>query len=378
MKKITSILFILIIVFIGFFLLKEKSWERPFEVNNSVYPFESKIYTWSGYNIHYIDESQEKNPKATVLMIHGNWIWSMIYRKMATQLKSEWYRVIAIDLLWFGMSDRPSEKEFDYMPSSQSKIIKDFFQYEDLDDVYLVLQDRWWPIGIDLAQTFPNKTSGILFMNTRYRNLETPWNYNYYHAVHNRGLMAQQQPEFFLSWTFLLPGDWLSKRNAEEWTPLYEYLKHAYLAPYFNTDTYELLNNEALVPFHISAKATVEDSEFLEKLDSNIKKINDIPIYFMFGDDTAFGPLKVDTMQFQNKEYCPEWFNPSSEDITQKIDCLDENGELYRPYAEKVLSDREKDSIVWIRKKPEYWHWLQDEVPEIAVEHLGELYNHNN
>ena len=58
--------------------------------------------------IHYIDEGPAD--AAPVLLMHGEPSWSYLYRKMIPIIVAAGHRVIAIDLVGFGRSDKPAER----------------------------------------------------------------------------------------------------------------------------------------------------------------------------------------------------------------------------------------------------------------------------
>src|ERR1700751_4897295 len=58
--------------------------------------------------VHYIDEGPTDAP--AVLMMHGEPSWSYLYRKMVPVLTGAGLRAVAIDLVGFGRSDKPTER----------------------------------------------------------------------------------------------------------------------------------------------------------------------------------------------------------------------------------------------------------------------------
>ncbi|MEQ8425283.1 MAG: alpha/beta fold hydrolase, partial [Cyclobacteriaceae bacterium] len=69
------------------------------------FPFNSKFIQIEGFNIHYIEEGQGK----PILLIHGNPTSSYLWRNLIGSLSQKTSRrVIAIDLLGFGLSDKPN------------------------------------------------------------------------------------------------------------------------------------------------------------------------------------------------------------------------------------------------------------------------------
>ena len=59
--------------------------------------------------IHYLEKGPEGG--TPVLMMHGEPSWSYLYRKMIPPFVEAGYRVLAPDLVGFGRSDKPTERE---------------------------------------------------------------------------------------------------------------------------------------------------------------------------------------------------------------------------------------------------------------------------
>ena len=78
------------------------------------YPFSphyTNIQTHDGseLRIHHLDEGPKDGP--LVLCMHGQPVWSYLYRKMIPLLVAEGMRVIAPDLPGYGKSDKPAARE---------------------------------------------------------------------------------------------------------------------------------------------------------------------------------------------------------------------------------------------------------------------------
>jgi haloalkane dehalogenase len=78
-------------------------------VNLPDYPFAPHYSEVDGLRIHYVDEGpREAEP---VLMLHGEPSWSYLYRKMIPIIVAAGYRAIAPDLVGFGRSDKPAQRQ---------------------------------------------------------------------------------------------------------------------------------------------------------------------------------------------------------------------------------------------------------------------------
>jgi haloalkane dehalogenase len=86
--------------------------------------------------VHYLDEGN-KNSKETILLLHGEPSWSYLYRHFIPLLKQ--YRVIAVDLIGFGKSDKPIKK-IDYTYQRHVNWIREFIERLNLNNITLFCQ----------------------------------------------------------------------------------------------------------------------------------------------------------------------------------------------------------------------------------------------
>ena len=74
-----------------------------------LYPFESHWLDLSGIRMHYVDEGAGQ----PVVMVHGNPTWSFYFRDLIRELRST-HRVIAVDHVGCGLSDKPGDADYSY------------------------------------------------------------------------------------------------------------------------------------------------------------------------------------------------------------------------------------------------------------------------
>lgn len=110
--------------------------------------------------MHYLDEGEGE----ILLCLHGQPSWSYLYRKMIPLLTDAGYRVIAPDLIGFGRSDKPTERE-DYTYANHVFWMKQFIEGLDLKRVTLICQDWGSLIGLRLAAENDARFSRILLAN---------------------------------------------------------------------------------------------------------------------------------------------------------------------------------------------------------------------
>lgn len=139
--------------------------EIPKELKTE-YPFKSHFLNVSGNNIHYIDEG----PKETspIIMVHGNPTWSFFYRNLIKELSKE-RRVIAIDHVGCGLSDKP--QEYDYTLDNHINNLCQLFNQVVLPDLKerkfdLIVHDWGGAIGMGFAIENKSYLNKSVIMNT--------------------------------------------------------------------------------------------------------------------------------------------------------------------------------------------------------------------
>lgn len=124
------------------------------------FPFRPRYLQVGGLRIHYIDEGSGE----IILCLHGEPTWSFLYRKMIPILAAK-YRVIAMDFVGFGRSDKFTDKA-DYSFRMHTEILTDFINALNLKDVTLVVHDWGGLIGLPLASRKPEVFDRLVIMNT--------------------------------------------------------------------------------------------------------------------------------------------------------------------------------------------------------------------
>src|SRR6185503_7254618 len=109
--------------------------------------------------MHYVDVGTGP----TVLLVHGTPTWSYLWRDLVADLSTD-HRVIAMDHIGFGLSDKPAE--WDYTPEAHARNVERLAAALGLEDVTLVVHDFGGPIGLALALDHPETVSRIVVLNT--------------------------------------------------------------------------------------------------------------------------------------------------------------------------------------------------------------------
>ncbi len=124
------------------------------------FPFQPNYLDINGVRIHYIDEGDGE----TILCLHGEPTWSYLYRKMIPVL-SENHRVVALDFIGFGRSDKYKNKEA-YTFKMHHDTLVSFIQILDLRGINLVVQDWGGLIGLTVATEMQDRMARLIIMNT--------------------------------------------------------------------------------------------------------------------------------------------------------------------------------------------------------------------
>lgn len=135
------------------------SRDRPFEVDEAAYPFESRWLERGGSAMHYVDEGEGR----PVLLLHGNPTWSFLYRRVITELSGT-CRCVAPDYPGFGFSDHPPA--YGYTPGEHAGWVGALVDRLGLEGFVVTGQDWGGPIGARVAADRPERTAGLVLANT--------------------------------------------------------------------------------------------------------------------------------------------------------------------------------------------------------------------
>jgi haloalkane dehalogenase len=129
------------------------------------YPFEPHFAQVGedGLLMHYVDEGPRDGP--AVLLLHGEPSWSYLYRTMIPGLVGEGCRAVAPDLVGFGRSDKPSDRE-DYTYQRHVEWTRALLDSLRLDGLTLFGQDWGGLIGLRLVAEAPDRFARVVAANT--------------------------------------------------------------------------------------------------------------------------------------------------------------------------------------------------------------------
>jgi len=243
-----------------------------FDINKLgvLYPFRSRWWEYRGLRYHYIDEGEGE----TILMLHGNPTWSFYYRELVKAFRGT-HRVIALDQMGCGLSDRPTDEEYEYRYRRRIEDVEAFLKHLGLESgVTLVAHDWGGIIGSGVAARNPGLFSRFIFMNTagfrmpEGKNLPIQLRY-----AKNFPLLPTLQIRGLNAFLRIATHVGLEKRMPRE-------IRKAYLAPYNSWH-----NRIAIIRFiqDIAIKPGEPSYDTAGFTDENIHRIGDKPILILWG-----------------------------------------------------------------------------------------------
>jgi len=125
------------------------------------YPYEPHYVDVDGLRLHHIDEGSGP----TVLCFHGEPDWSYLYRHMLEALVASGHRIVCPDLVGFGRSDKPTDRDW-YTYERHVEYATRHLEQIELDDVTVVVQDWGGPIGLRWAVEHADQVGRLVVMNT--------------------------------------------------------------------------------------------------------------------------------------------------------------------------------------------------------------------
>ncbi|MEM7097606.1 MAG: haloalkane dehalogenase [Pseudomonadota bacterium] len=132
------------------------------------YPFApnyTNITTQDGSDlrIHHLDEGPAGAP--VVLCMHGQPVWSYLYRHVIPHLTNAGLRVVAPDLVGYGKSDKPAALD-DYSYENQVDWMGQWLEANDLRNITFFGQDWGGLIGLRLVVNHADRFASVVISNT--------------------------------------------------------------------------------------------------------------------------------------------------------------------------------------------------------------------
>ncbi len=215
--------------------------------------------------MHYVDEGDGP----VILMIHGNPTWSYYYRNLIKKF-NETHRVIAVDHMGCGLSDKP--EDYNYCLEQHIQNIEQLILTLNIKKFSLVVHDWGGAIGMGLALSHLHDIEKIVVFNTAaFRSKQIPFRINICRSpiigeFIVRYLNGFARPALNMAVVKKIPID----------------IANAYIAPYNSWK-----NRVAIYNFvkDIPLESTHKSYQKLVEIEDNLEKIREaeIPIKIIWG-----------------------------------------------------------------------------------------------
>lgn len=132
----------------------------PDGLDRAGWPYSPRFVTLPEGRLHYIDEGAGD----AVVLVHGTPTWSYEWRHVIAGLKDA-HRVVALDHLGFGLSDRPTGAG--YAPEDHARRFRDFMgRLAPPGPITLVVHDFGGPIALDWALDHVDRLARLVVINS--------------------------------------------------------------------------------------------------------------------------------------------------------------------------------------------------------------------
>ena len=131
----------------------------PGWVDRTLYPYTPHAFVTPEGTMRYVDVGSGP----AVVLVHGTPTWSFLYRTLIARL-ARTHRVIAVDHLGFGLSDKPADAA--YRPEDHARRLEALLDSLALPTVALVVHDFGGPIGLAYALRHPERVRQVVVFNS--------------------------------------------------------------------------------------------------------------------------------------------------------------------------------------------------------------------
>ena len=133
---------------------------RPDWLDRVGWPYQARWIAVPEGRLHYVDEGAGD----TVVLVHGTPTWSYEWRHAIAGLRGG-HRVVALDHLGFGRSDRPADAG--YAPEDHARRFRAFMTHlAPSAPITLVVHDFGGPIALDWALAHVDRLARLVVVNS--------------------------------------------------------------------------------------------------------------------------------------------------------------------------------------------------------------------
>ncbi len=143
------------------FLMRAKTvdWEDFREIVH--HSENSHFVEVDGSRVHYQEFGDETNPP--MILIHGYSASTYVWKTSAPRLADEGFRVISIDLLGFGFSDKP--EGFDYTIAGQARMVERFMNHLGIGRATIVGSSYGGAVAATIALDYAERVEKLVLVD---------------------------------------------------------------------------------------------------------------------------------------------------------------------------------------------------------------------
>lgn len=242
-----------------------------------LYPFASHFLDVQGARYHYVDEGQGP----PIVLVHGNPTWSFYWRDVITALRGR-FRVIAVDHVGCGLSDKPAG--YEYRLARHIANLQMLVEHLDLRQATLVGHDWGGCVGLGAAGRMPQRFARLVLSNTgAFRMASIPWRIAAC-RIPLFGQLAVQGLNGFVHAALRM-----ATVQPQRFTPA---VRAGYLAPY-DTWAHRIATHRFVLDIPI--RTTHPSYTTLVEVEQNLSRLAHLPVLLAWGmRDWCFTPRFLD------------------------------------------------------------------------------------
>jgi pimeloyl-ACP methyl ester carboxylesterase len=142
----------------------EVRWEQA--ADRIHHPNNSHFTEIDGTSIHYQEFGEKNNP--TLILLHGYSASTYTWHETAPQLANKGFRVIAVDMVGFGYSDKPAW--FDYTITSQARMVSRFMDRLGIGRATLAGSSYGGTVASTLTLDYPERVEKLILISSPCNN----------------------------------------------------------------------------------------------------------------------------------------------------------------------------------------------------------------
>lgn len=130
-------------------------------------------FEYEGRRLHFVDTGAGQFGR-TAVCLHSRYGWAYSFRKIIPTLVFHGFRVVAVDLLGFGLSEKPDDTS-ELSVTAQCDKVKALIEYLDLKELTLIGHEMGASVASQLPSMLPGSVEALVFANPAIRISDRAW-----------------------------------------------------------------------------------------------------------------------------------------------------------------------------------------------------------